>query len=116
VALGRALRPRREKGVLIAGCGALIHNLEKVRYGERAVDAWAAECDRWLSERLDAGEVEELLGYAEKAPHARLAAPTPEHFLPLFFALGAAEGELPRSYFHAIRHGSGLLCAMSFGA
>ena len=64
---------------------------------------------------LEKSVVEDLLSYEKKGPNARMAAPTPEHFLPLFFALGAAEGETPLSYFHSIRHGNGLLCAMKYG-
>lgn len=113
--LGRALAPLRDRGILLTAAGALIHNLRLVRFGSAEVDAWAAAFDEWIGARLDAGDREALLGYETLAPSARLSVPTPEHFVPLFFALGAAADEKPRHYYREIRHGNGLLRAMAFG-
>jgi len=43
--------------------------------------------------RLIAGDEAALAAWESQAPNARQAQPTPEHFLPLFFALGAAKGK-----------------------
>jgi 4,5-DOPA dioxygenase extradiol len=96
--LGRALRPLREEGVLLAGTGGIVHNLARVRFGavEGAVDGWAAAFDDWVTARVAAGDVESLVDYRKLAPHASEAVPTSEHFDPIFATLGAVfEGEQP---------------------
>ncbi|HEY6146483.1 MAG TPA: class III extradiol ring-cleavage dioxygenase, partial [Thermoanaerobaculia bacterium] len=91
LAIGAALAPLRERGVVIAGSGGIVHNLRRVKFGGdgAAVDGWAKEFDDWVAERLAAMDVESLARYRSDAPHAALAVPTAEHFNPLFVALGS---------------------------
>ncbi len=97
VSLGRALRPLRDEGVVLWGSGGLVHNLGRTRLDvsrDAPPEPWAAEFDAWVAARLSARDLPALLRYRERAPHASLAAPTSEHFDPLFVVLGAAwEGE-----------------------
>jgi 4,5-DOPA dioxygenase extradiol len=93
IALGRALRPLSEQGVMIIGSGSITHNLRAVfqHAPGAAVPAWVtAFCD-WMAERIDAGDLEALSAYRTRAPHAAQNHPTDEHLLPLFVALGAAQ-------------------------
>ena len=96
-ALGRALAPLREDGVLVIGSGGFVHNLGDLAWHDRAaaMPGWAAEFAGWMRARLADGDLDALLDWASRAPHARRAHPTPEHLLPLFVALGAA-GPAPR--------------------
>ena len=90
LALGRALRPLREEGVLLMGSGFITHNLRALDWEGRApTPAWASEFDAWTAEALARKDVDALLDYRRKAPGVRQALPTPEHFLPLLVALGA---------------------------
>ncbi|HEX5805683.1 MAG TPA: class III extradiol ring-cleavage dioxygenase [Macromonas sp.] len=93
-ALGQALRPLREQGVLLIGSGSMTHNLHDVFAGEVVIDApampYVEAFSRWMSEHIEAQDLPALLRYRELAPHAVRAHPSDEHFLPLFFALGAA--------------------------
>jgi 4,5-DOPA dioxygenase extradiol len=92
LALGRALRPLREQGVLIVGSGAITHNLRAVfrhPQGEPA-PAWVTEFRDWIADRIGAGDLEALCAYRTLAPHAVQNHPTDEHLLPLFVAMGAA--------------------------
>ncbi|MBI5891418.1 MAG: dioxygenase [Nitrosomonadales bacterium] len=94
LALGRALRPLREQGVLIVGSGAITHNLRAVfRHppGE-AVPPWVTEFRDWIAARIKEGDLDALCDYRALAPHAVQNHPTDEHLLPLFVALGAASG------------------------
>lgn len=93
VALGRALRPLREQGVLIVGSGAITHNLRAIfRHPQDApAPAWVTEFCDWVAQRIAAGDMQSLLAYRRLAPHAELNHPTDEHLLPLFVALGAAD-------------------------
>ncbi len=92
IALGRALRPLREQGVLIIGSGSITHNLAAVFKHPQgtAVPAWVSEFCDWMAAQIKAGDLDALSAYRTHAPHAVQNHPTEEHLLPLFVALGAA--------------------------
>jgi len=91
LAIGRALAPLRDEGVLIVGSGFLTHNLRAMDFSpDSQTPAWAAEFDAWAKDALGRKDVDALLDYRRRAPGARLALPTPEHFVPVLVALGAA--------------------------
>lgn len=95
LALGRALAPLRDEGVLIVGSGMTYHNLRAFNPGARAV---AQEFDAWLRKAMAAPPAErdrELAAWA-KAPSARGAHPREEHLLPLMVVAGAAGGDPSR--------------------
>ncbi len=90
-AMGAALRPLRDEGVLIMGSGMSYHNLRQMGNGQAA-----AEFDRWLGEALvgDAGQRRSRLARWAEAPSGRLSHPREEHLLPLMVASGAG-GDAP---------------------
>lgn len=92
IALGRALQPLREQGVLIAGSGSITHNLRAIFQHQQgaSVPQWVTEFCDWMAEKIQAGDIDSLRSYRGLAPHAVLNHPTDEHLLPLFVALGAA--------------------------
>lgn len=95
--LGRRLAPLRDQGVLIVGSGFSTHNLRAVdmsRPSDYAPPSWSEEFDHWLSDTLDSGNLDALIGFQHHAPAAFMAHPRTEHFAPLFVALGAAAGDL----------------------
>jgi len=94
--IGAALRPLRDEGVLIMGSGFLTHGLPFLRdfRFDAPPPSWSVEFDRWAGEALDRGDVDALAAF-DRAPGARYAHPTTEHYAPLFVALGAAEGQVP---------------------
>jgi 4,5-DOPA dioxygenase extradiol len=93
--LGRALRALKEEGVLIAGSGQITHNLREADFGAGPGDAdpRVALFTRWFDERLAARDIDALLDYRRRAPHAELMHPSDEHLLPIFAALGAASDD-----------------------
>jgi 4,5-DOPA dioxygenase extradiol len=91
--LGRTLAPLRDEGVLIVGSGFFTHNIRGFTV-EKPPPAWSAEFDAWGREALDAGDVDALLDFENKAPAVRTAHPRTEHFAPLFVALGAGADDL----------------------
>ena len=98
-ALGRALAPLRDEGVLIVGSGLSYHNL-RLMGPEAKVPS--SQFDAWLGGVL--GEVPEartakLLDW-ETAPSARVAHKEEDHLVPLFAALGAAEDEVATMTYH----------------
>jgi 4,5-DOPA dioxygenase extradiol len=93
LALGRALQSLRDEGVLIIGSGHMTHNLRDFftsRGQGNGVATYAREFRDWVDERVQRNAADELVDWDVKAPSALRAHPTPEHFLPLFVALGAA--------------------------
>ena len=100
IALGRALAPLRDEGVLIVGSGLSYHNLRQ--FGPPGKAASMA-FDQWLQDTVVAASPAErearLLDWAT-APAARLAHPREEHLIPLMVALGAAEGDAATCVYH----------------
>ena len=97
-AMGVALRSLRQSGVLVMGSGSMTHNLREFFGGEREPAPYVLELSRWIEEALLRGDLAALLDYRRRAPHAARAHPTDDHFLPLFFALGAAGDDLRPDY------------------
>jgi len=96
LAIGRALRPLREEGVLLLASGNVVHNLRHAfgawQRGEQGTPEWAhafdGEVARGLQQR-DSDALVRALGSEE----GRLSHPTADHYLPLLYAAGAAEEE-----------------------
>ena len=97
-AMGVALRSLRQSGVLVMGSGSMTHNLREFFGGERDPAPYVLEFSRWIEDTLLRGDLAALLDYRRRAPHAARAHPTDDHFLPLFFALGAAGDDLRPDY------------------
>lgn len=87
--VGEALRPLRTRGVLVVGSGSLTHNLGEFR-GPAREAAYVADFVRWIRQAVRDRDVDALVDYRRRAPHAERAHPTEEHFLPLLVAAGAA--------------------------
>jgi 4,5-DOPA dioxygenase extradiol len=102
--VGAALAPLSRDGVLVIGSGHLTHNLREWiddarRRGSMSIDerepvSYVSEFREWVDTALRSGDHAALARWQQQAPHALRAHPTPEHFLPLMLALGAA-GEAP---------------------
>jgi len=90
-AIGQALASLRAQGVLLLGSGSMTHNLSEFRSssGSAALPDVLA-FSQWIEAGLLASDKEALLDYRRRAPYAVRAHPTDEHFLTLYFALGAA--------------------------
>jgi 4,5-DOPA dioxygenase extradiol len=94
-AIGQALAPLADEGVLIIGSGHVTHNLRgffmrgRDRRFDAAMDTASAEFVAWVERQVAAGHVETLLDWEAKAPHAAANHPEAEHFMPFFAALGA---------------------------
>ncbi|MGP1684823.1 MAG: dioxygenase family protein [Giesbergeria sp.] len=89
-ALGAALQSLCSEGVLVVGSGSMTHNLSEFFGGERGAAPYVLEFARWIEAAIERGDRQALLDYRRQAPHAVRAHPSEDHFLPLFFALGAA--------------------------
>ncbi len=89
-ALGQALAPLREQGILLAGSGSMTHNLYELRREDGPTEPYVTAFCGWVHDTLMQGDLQALLDYRARAPQAVRAHPTDEHFLTIYFALGAA--------------------------
>jgi 4,5-DOPA dioxygenase extradiol len=91
-ALGKQLAPLRDEGVLILGSGNVVHNLHTYAWGRRPVQPfdWAARFETLVRDRVLQGDHQALVDYASLGTDAELSIPTPEHYLPLLYVLGAS--------------------------
>ena len=101
-ALGTALAPLREEGMLLIGSGHITHNLRALfpvmRHGKEADPELARQVNAftaWFAEHLAAGDREAILDWKVRAPYPAENHPTDEHLMPIFFAYGAG-GDHPR--------------------
>jgi 4,5-DOPA dioxygenase extradiol len=85
--LGRSLAPLRDEGVLIIGSGFLTHNMQYAF--KRGTPSWASEFDSWAADVLLRRDVDALIDFQARAPGARIALPTTEHFAPVIAAAGS---------------------------
>lgn len=104
-ALGRALAPLADEGVLIMGSGSITHNLGRVFAGgglhppERAATPESTAFRNWFLDRGEQADWPALFSYRQRAPHAALMHPTDEHLLPFYLA-GGAGGQAPALRIH----------------
>ena len=115
--IGTALRSLREEGILILGSGAATHNLREFRWQplDSPPDRYVTEFDEWLTEAVESGNTSALCDYLETAPHGLKNHPTPEHFLPLFVAMGAAEHPEGWKLHHAFTFGIISMATFAWG-
>jgi 4,5-DOPA dioxygenase extradiol len=120
-ALGQALAPLADEGVLIVGSGSITHNLRRVFAGglrgpvERPATPESTAFRDWFASHSAAADWDALLHYRSRAPHAELMHPTDEHLLPFFVAAGAA-GRAPGTRIHAsLTYGDLGMDAYAFG-
>jgi 4,5-DOPA dioxygenase extradiol len=116
--LGVRLRPLRDEGVLLIGSGDVVHNLALYTWGEREQPpyAWAVRFEALVRQRLSSAERASLIDYEVLGKDARLSVPTPEHYLPLLYAMAASEPDEPVSFpVEGFDGGSISMLAVQFG-
>ncbi len=98
--MAKQLGPLREEGVLVVGSGNVVHNLRRFDWGRSEPLEWALRFDAEVRARIIARDHESLLDPEALSPHGRLAVPTPEHYLPLLYALALQGPGEPASFFN----------------
>ena len=89
--LGRRLAALRDEEILIVGSGNLVHNLHTYAWGMHMPEPydWAVRFETRARELMTSGNFEPLIDYESLGRDANLAIPTPDHYLPLLYVLGA---------------------------
>ncbi len=108
--LAEKLADLREQGILILGSGNIVHNLRNFDWKEKApVMPWSSDFDHWVHQQVKNRDDQNLIESWDKHPAGKLAVPTPEHFLPLVYCLGASfENRInpPEVVYNEIQNGS----------
>jgi 4,5-DOPA dioxygenase extradiol len=116
--LGARLRPLRDEGILLLGSGDIVHNLHAYAWGRHPQEPydWALRFEARVREGLTSGEHGPLIDYTALGRDAVLAVPTPEHYLPLLYVLGASVPGEPVSFpVEGMDGGSVSMLAVQFG-
>lgn len=88
--LAKELVNLRDRGVLIVGSGNMVHNLYMVAWdklNEQYAFDWAKEANGRMNQLIIEGNHYELINYSKRGKEFQLSIPTPEHYLPLLYAL-----------------------------
>jgi 4,5-DOPA dioxygenase extradiol len=98
--LARRLRPLRDEGVLVLGSGDVVHNLHTYAWGRHPVEPydWAVRFESRIRQSLEARDFGAIVAYEQMGRDAALAAPTPDHFLPLLYVIAQADPDEPVTY------------------
>lgn len=86
--IGKALQGIGNEDILVIGSGTTVHNLRWFYPDATEPAQEAVEFDNWIIDKVQKKDIESLDNYLQLAPHASLAVPRPEHFVPLFLAMG----------------------------
>jgi len=116
--IGQRLSALRDEGILIIGSGDIVHNLHAYAWGRQSTEPydWALRFEAKARELIVAGNHDPLVNYESLGSDARLAAPTPDHYLPLLYVLGASvKGERVTFPVEGIDGGSVSMLAVRFG-
>ena len=89
--LGRRLASLRDEEVLIMGSGNLVHNLHAYAWGRHTPEPydWAVRFEEQAKTLMTSEGFDALVNYESLGRDALLAIPTPDHYLPLLYVLGA---------------------------
>lgn len=97
--LAQRLSPLRDEGVLIAGSGNVVHNLRAMNWDETAKPFdWALRFNDRVRSHLENRSHLPIIDYAAMGEEARMAVPTPEHYLPLLYIVGLQRDDEPVSF------------------
>jgi 4,5-DOPA dioxygenase extradiol len=115
--IGEQLRTFRSDGILIIGSGNIVHNLREVDFSAEARPlAWAIEFDEWVKQKLYLRDYHSLMKDAQNSKSGKLSIPTPDHWFPLFYTLGASDkDDSLRFEYEKIDHGSISMRCFSLG-
>lgn len=90
--IGMKLSDLRAQNFLIFGSGNIVHNLREIEWENPHGSEKTLNFNQEIIDAVLNGDTKKILAY-EKIQNAEYAIPTPEHFLPLIYCLGAADGD-----------------------
>jgi len=115
--LGCELAKLRDQGILIVGSGNIVHNLRTMSWADDAKPLdWAIEFDEWAKDKIIKRDFLSLQKDISKTEAGRLSIPTPDHYYPLLYALGASNSNDEMHFeYEGIDNASISMRCVSFG-
>lgn len=116
--VGRLLAPLRKENILIFASGNIVHNLKTYQWKNPDAEPfdWAVRFEKTARQMMINGNHSDLINYPELDPGSDLAVPTPDHYLPLLYILGASRrDELVRFPIKGVDGGSVSMLAVQIG-
>ena len=102
--LSKELAAFRDKGIMIIGSGNIVHNLRQVAWDrpddEEYGHDWAIEANDLVKKLILENNHKALIDYQSLGRAVQLAAPTPDHFLPLLYTLALKHDDEEVSFFN----------------
>ena len=102
--LAKELFDLRKKGVLIMGSGNMVHNLGMLAWDKMDEPGfgydWALEINGRFKNHILKGDFNPLIDFQNLGAEARLAIPTPEHYIPLLYTLALKKGDEEVAFFN----------------
>lgn len=89
--IGQELASLRNEGVMILGSGNVVHNLRRVQMNMKDGFDWAQTFDNYIKQRITDRRFEDVVHHTRAGESAAFAFPTPDHYYPLLYVLGAAD-------------------------
>lgn len=117
--LAKRLAPLRDEGVLIVGTGNIVHNLPAMNWGERhcAPYDWSRRFNDYIKQAVADDAPERAVNFASLGQDAVKAVPTPDHYWPLLYVLGARlPGDVASFAPDHIEHGSLSMTSVTLAA
>ena len=111
---GRLLAPLRDEGYLVTGSGNVVHNLRETEWENPGGSKPAERFNAFIVDQVQKRNDDAVLNFQTHAD-AAYAVPTPDHFLPLPYVLGASQGEAPLVFNNRCNLGSMAMTGFAFG-
>ena len=114
--VARKLQTLRDYQVLIVGSGNIVHNLGAINWTDNAEPHPSSiGFHKYIVEAIENNDINAIVNYASH-PDAAYAVPTPEHFLPLLYVLGARRpNEAPHTVTDGFVYSSLSMYSVAFG-
>ncbi|MGZ6470547.1 MAG: 4,5-DOPA-extradiol-dioxygenase [Bdellovibrio sp.] len=114
--LGKKLQPLRKQGVLIVGSGNVVHNLRKIKWESKAEPhGWAVNFHNWVKQKIEERDFQALVNDFTKTENGKLSVPTPDHYYPLLYILGASdESDKMNFEYEGLQNGSISMLSIKF--
>lgn len=103
--LGTKLQVLRDEGYLIMGSGNIVHNLRCLEWENPSGSPATIEFDQYISNAVLENDVNTVINYSNHS-QASYAVPTPDHYLPLIYIMGASESAKPTVFNQTYNSGS----------
>lgn len=112
--LGEKLKGLRGQGYLIFGSGNVVHNLRMVEWDNEGGTEATERFNDYITEAVLNGDSGKVIHY-EKHPDAAYAVPTPDHYIPLAYCMGAADGDQAEVFNKVCNLGSMAMTGYTWG-